>query len=174
MSLVAAAQMLRLSYRQMKRIWRRYDKQGDQGLVHCSRGRASNRAKDPSLRQRVLARYEERYPDFGPTLAAEHLSKEGLGIDHETLRRWLVAKGLWQLQRRRQKHRQWRERKPCFGQLVQMDGSHHDWFEGRGQARSRAGLRSPFEIWSARAPYHRTTSISGASQPPRTLVRQLT
>lgn len=131
MRLVAAAQVLRLGYRQTKRIWRRYDKQGDQGLVHRSRGRASNRAKDHSLRQRVLARYEERYPDFGPTLAAEHLSKEGLGIDHETLRRWLVTKGLWQLQRRRQKHRQWRERKPCFGQLVQMDGSHHDWFEGR-------------------------------------------
>lgn len=133
MSLVAAAQVLSLSYRQVKRIWRRYGVEGDAGLVHQARGRSSNRAKDPSLRQRALARYQERYPDFGPTLACEHLAREGLVLDHETLRRWLLAKGLWQIQRRRQKHRQWRERKPCFGQLVQMDGSHHDWFEGRAQ-----------------------------------------
>ena len=131
MSLVAAAQVLGLSYRQVKRIWRRYASQGDEGLVHRSRGRWSNRAKAQALRQRVLARYQERYPDFGPTLACEHLSREGLAVDHETLRRWLMRAGIWKIQRRRQKHRQWRERKPCFGQLVQMDGSHHDWFEGR-------------------------------------------
>jgi len=133
MSLVAAAQVLELSYRQVKRIWRRYAGQGDAGLVHRARGRSSNRAKDPSLRQRALARYRERYPDFGPTLACEHLAREGLALDHETLRRWLLAQGLWKIQRRRQKHRQWRERKPCFGQMVQMDGSHHDWFEGRAE-----------------------------------------
>lgn len=131
MSLVAAAQVLDISYRQVKRIWRRYARQGDVGLVHQGRGRSSNRAKDLTLRQRVLARYQERYPDFGPTLACEHLAREGLVLDHETLRRWLLAQGIWQRRRRRQKHRQWRERKPCFGQLVQMDGSHHDWFEGR-------------------------------------------
>ncbi len=133
LSLVGAAEVLRLSYRQIKRVWRRYEQSGDQGLVHRSRGRASNRAKSGSLKQRVLARYQARYGDFGPTLAAEHLGKEGLEVDHETLRRWLLAQGLWTIQRRRQKHRQWRERKPCFGQLVQMDGSHHDWFEGRAQ-----------------------------------------
>jgi hypothetical protein len=133
MSLVSAAGVLRLSYRQVKRIWRRYQQRGDEGLVHRSRGRASNRAKQGSLKKRVLARYQERYGDFGPTLAAEHLGKEGLEVDHETLRRWLLARGLWTIQRRRQKHRQWRERKACFGQLVQMDGSHHDWFEGRAQ-----------------------------------------
>ena len=133
MSLVAAAQVLDISYRQIKRIWRRYVGQGDAGLVHQGRGRPSNRAKDPSLRQRALARYQERYPDFGPTLACEHLAREGLVLDHETLRRWLLGQGIWKIQRRRQKHRQWRERKPCFGQMVQMDGSHHDWFEGRAQ-----------------------------------------
>jgi transposase len=133
MSLVAAAQVLELSYRQLKRIWRRYRRQGDAGLVHRGRGRPSNRAKEHSLQQRVLARYQERYPDFGPTLATEHLAGEGLVVDHETLRRWLLACGIWQQRRRRQKHRQWRERKPCFGQLVQMDGSHHDWFEGRAE-----------------------------------------
>jgi hypothetical protein len=132
-SLVAVAQVLRLSYRQVKRIWRRYEQSGDQGLVHRSRGRESNRAKSGSLKERVLARYQARYPDFGPTLAAEHLGREGLAVDHETLRRWLLAQGLWTIQRRRQKHRQWRERKACVGQLVQMDGSHHDWFEGRAR-----------------------------------------
>src|SRR5512138_1689895 len=131
MSMVAAAEVLRLSYRQVKRIWRRYEAGGDAGLVHVGRGRLSNRAKEEAFKQRVLGRYLKRYPDFGPTLAAEHLAKEGLVVDHETLRRWLLAQGSWTIKRRRQKHRQWRERKPCFGQLVQMDGSHHDWFEGR-------------------------------------------
>jgi len=133
LSLVAATALLALSYRQAKRLWRRYQDQGDEGLVHRGRGRAGNRGKDSQIRERVLARYQERYPDFGPTLAAEHLSREGLKVDHDTLRRWLLAQGLWSLRRRRQKHRQWRERKACFGELVQMDGSHHDWFEGRRQ-----------------------------------------
>ncbi|HWU38721.1 MAG TPA: ISNCY family transposase, partial [Candidatus Acidoferrum sp.] len=75
--------------------------------------------------------YDERYPDFGPTLAAEYLAEEGLKVDHETLRRWLLAKGKPRRRRRRQRHREWRERKPCFGAMVQLDGSHHDWFEGR-------------------------------------------
>ena len=131
MSLVVAAQLLGLSYRQAKRVWHRYQDQGDAGLVHRGRGRCGNGGKAGKLRARVLARYQERYPDFGPTLAAEHLSREGLRVDHETLRRWLLAKGWWTLRRRGQKHRQWRERKACFGELVQMDGSHHDWFEGR-------------------------------------------
>ena len=131
MTLVAAAQVLRLSYRQAKRLWARYQEQGDQGLVHRGRGRPGNRAKAPPFKQRVLARYEQRYEGFGPTLACEHLSQEGLGVDHETLRRWLLESGSWRVQRRRQKHRQWRERKPCVGQLVQMDGSEHDWFEDR-------------------------------------------
>jgi hypothetical protein len=62
---------------------------------------------------------------------AEHLAQEGLFVDHETLRRWGLATGQWTVRRRRQQHRQWRERKPCFGAMVQLDGSHHDWFEGR-------------------------------------------
>ena len=63
---------------------------------------------------------------------AEHLAKEKLVVDHETLRRWLLAAGQRTVRRRKQAHRQWRERKPCFGAMVQLDGSHHDWFEGRG------------------------------------------
>ena len=74
---------------------------------------------------------EERYADFGPTLLAEHLARRQMAVDHETVRRWLLAAGKWTLRRRQQAHRQWRERKACLGEMVQLDGSHHDWFEGR-------------------------------------------
>src|ERR1039457_2197670 len=132
LTLVQAGELMAVSYRQSKRIWRRYQAEGDVGLVHRLRGKPSGRRKPPALRAQVLARYaEERYADFGPTLMAEHLAQEGLVVDHETLRRWRLAEGQWRVRRRRQKHRQWRERKPCFGAMVQLDGSHHDWFEGR-------------------------------------------
>jgi transposase len=137
LTLVQAAGLSSLSYRQVKRVWRRYQDQGDAGLVHRLRGRASARRLAPELRARILSRVEARYPDFGPTLAAEYLAQDGLKVDHETLRRWLLAEGKRGVRRRRQKHRQWRERKPCFGALVQLDGSEHDWFEGR---RERAVL----------------------------------
>lgn len=131
LSLARGAEVMRIGYRQAKRIWKRYVEGGDAGLVHQGRGRAGTRRKAPVERAQMLRRYRERYADFGPTLAAEYLSQEGLVIDHETLRRWLLEEGLWQVSRGRQQHRQWRERKPCLGQMVQMDGSHHDWFEGR-------------------------------------------
>ena len=85
LTLVQAAALTSLSYRQVKRVWRRYQDQGDAGLVHRLRGRASSRRLAPELRARILARVEARYPDFGPTLAAEHLAQEGLKVDHETL-----------------------------------------------------------------------------------------
>ena len=131
LNLVGAAAVLGLSYRQTKRVWRRYRTAGDAGLVHRLRGRPGPRRKPPELRAQVLARHAQRYPDFGPTLAAEYLAREGWRVDHETLRRWLLAAGRWTVRRRRQRHRQWRERKPCFGAMVPLDGSHHDWFEGR-------------------------------------------
>jgi hypothetical protein len=132
LTLVQAAELMGVCYRQSKRIWRRYQADGDAGLVHRLRGKPSARRKPPALRAQVLARYdEERYADFGPTLMAEQLAKEKLVVDHETLRRWLLAAGKRTLRRRKQVHRQWRERKPCFGAMVQLDGSHHDWFEGR-------------------------------------------
>ena len=81
----------------------------------------------------MLQRYIQRYPDFGPTLASEYLAKDGLRVDHETLRRWLLEAGVWQKKRKRQKHRQYRERRAHPGELIQMDGSHHDWWEGRGE-----------------------------------------
>lgn len=133
LKLVEAAVAMGVSDRQAKRIWRRYRQTGDAGLVHRSRGRPGNRRKPAAVKARILKRYAERYVDFGPTLAAEHLEKEGLVVDHETLRRWLKAAGQWSPRRRRQKHRQWRERKASFGEMLQMDGSHHDWFEGRAE-----------------------------------------
>jgi transposase len=137
LTLVQAAGLTGLSYRQIKRVWRRYQDQGDAGLVHRLRGRPSPRRIAPDRRAKILARLAARYPDFGPTLAAEYLAQEGLEVDHETVRRWLLAEGRRTIRRRRQKHRQWRERKPCFGAMVQLDGSDHDWFEGR---RKRAAL----------------------------------
>lgn len=131
LKVIQAAELCGLGYRQMKRVWKRYREQGDAGLMHQGRGRTSNRRIEAGFRKRVLKRYEERYPDFGPTLASEYLAKEQLPIDHETLRRWLLEAGLWKKKRKRQKHRQRRERRAHGGELIQMDGSHHDWFEGR-------------------------------------------
>ena len=133
LTLVQAAELMGVGYRQSKRIWKRYQADGDAGLGHRLRGQPSARRKPAALRTQALARYaEERYADFGPTLMAEQLAKEKLVVDHETLRRWRLAAGQHTVRRRQQTHRQWRERKPCFGAMVQLDGSHHDWFEGRG------------------------------------------
>jgi transposase-like protein len=131
LKLVKVAELSSLSYRQTKRVWKRYRERGDVGLIHRGRGRTSNRRIEGGFRKRVLERYEDRYPDFGPTLASEYLAKEQLSVDHETLRRWLLEAGLWKKKRKRQKHRQRRERRAHRGELIQMDGSHHDWFEGR-------------------------------------------
>lgn len=128
---VKAAELLGLSYRQARRAYRRYRRDGARGLVHRSRGRRSNRVKPAATRQAVLERYRQRYSDFGPTLAAEHLARDGHAVDHETLRRWLLAEGLWQKRRRRRVHRRWRARKEYLGEMLQLDGSEHDWFEGR-------------------------------------------
>lgn len=128
-----AAEVLGLSYRQVKRLWRGYKQRGPKGLRHGNAGRVSNRAKPARLRRRVLGLVADKYEDFGPTLAAEHLAEEDeLEIDAETLRRWMLAAGLWRRRRSRKKHCQRRERKRHFGELVQMDGSFEAWFEERG------------------------------------------
>lgn len=133
-----AAALMEVSYRQGKRIWRRYQAEGAQGLVHRSVGRASSRSKPTEFRERVLATIREKYSGeigqrFGPTLAAEHLSSEdGLEIHAETLRRWMLEAGLWSRARKHKTHRKRRERRKHFGELVQFDGSQHAWFEERG------------------------------------------
>jgi transposase len=130
--LVKAGELLKLSYRQTKRCFARYREEGDKGLIHRLCGQPSNRRADARQKRRILTRYEKKYADYGATLAAECLAEEdGLHVPVETLRQWLLSAGLRQRQRRRRPYRQRRERKEYFGELVQMDGSHHDWFEGR-------------------------------------------
>ena len=131
LTLVKASELLGLSYRQTKRSWSRYQASGAAGLVHGLRGRASNRQGAEAIKEKALALYAEKYSDYGPTLAAECLAEAGLSVAVETLRGWLLAAGIWHRQRRRKKHRQRRPRKEHFGELLQMDGSLHDWFEGR-------------------------------------------
>lgn len=130
-SLKDAAHRLQISYRQSRRLWKKYQAIGKEAFVHAAKGKVSNRATKPDVRQAVIARYQQRYDDFGPTLAAEKLLEEGFSIDHETLRLWLLEEGLWQRQRKRLGHRSWRERKAYFGEMLQMDGSFHAWFEER-------------------------------------------
>jgi transposase len=133
LSLVAVAELLPLSYRQCKRLWRRYQEEGDAGLVHRLRGRPSSRRIADATHHRILELYRTQYEGFGPTLAAEKLAqRNGQHLDAETLRRWLITDGQWQRRRRHRRHRQRRERKPHCGELIQIDGSEHDWFEGRG------------------------------------------
>jgi len=133
-----AAALLGLSYRQAKRLWKRYRQEGAAGMKHGSAGRRSNQAYPASLHREVLERVQEKYSGevgerFGPTLAAEHLGAEdGLRVGAETLRRWMLAAGLWTRERRGWRHRRRRERKEHFGELVQMDGSFHAWLEERG------------------------------------------
>lgn len=132
-TLAKAAELLGLSYRQVRRVRKRYEALGDGGLVHGLRGRPSNRRVDAKGVERAMALYGEHYSDFGPTLAAEYLAKEhGLVVTAETLRRWMIRAGRWEVRGRRQQHRQWRARKEHRGEMVQMDGSDHLWFEDRG------------------------------------------
>lgn len=128
-----AGQILELSVRQIGRLVGKYRKEGEKGLVHRSRGRASNRRHPEVLRQKVLKIYEKQYRDFGPTLAWEKLEERNkIRIGCQTLRRWLLEAGLWEKKREIKEHRQWRERKANYGEMQQFDGSHHDWLEGRG------------------------------------------
>ncbi|MCI0618419.1 ISNCY family transposase [bacterium] len=130
---VKAALMLNVSDRQMRRLVARVRQEGDRGVIHKSRGRPSNRKINERIKQRVLHLYEKRYEGFGATLFSEKLlEREKIKFSDETLRRWLMEAGLWQCHRKNRPHRQWRARKECFGEMIQMDGSHHDWLEGRG------------------------------------------
>ena len=127
-TLCLASIQCELSYRQTLRIYAEYLVKGDAGLIHQSRGQRSNR-KHPH-RETIISFYKTKYEGFGPTLASEYLLEEdGLEVNHETLRLWLLAEGLWKKQRKRSPYRQRREPKAQFGEMVQIDGSIHDWFE---------------------------------------------
>lgn len=163
-----ASELMAVSYRQARRLWKRFRRRGAVGLRHGNVGRRSNRRKQAAFRRKVLAVVkrefagDEQHERFGPTLAAEHLSEEyKLTVHHETLRRWMLAGGLWSRVRDAPKHRRRRERKAHFGELVQLDGSFEAWLEDRGptaclmhmvdDATSRsAGRFEPQEtIWGA-------------------------
>ncbi len=132
LTLSKGAELLGLSYRQAKRVWARYRDRGDSSLVHGLRGRASNRRDLGGRKERALELYRKKYLGYGPTLAAECLGRDdGLVVAVSTLRAWLSSAGLWQRQRRRKLHRRRRPRRERYGELVQLDGSHHDWFAGR-------------------------------------------
>lgn len=131
---VEAAEILSLSCRQIGRMVKRVKKEGQRGIVHRSRGRPSNRKIADQFKEKVIQLYRKGYPGFGPTLACEKLlERDGVRISDETLRVWLLESGDWKRTRKRKKHRQWRERKKHAGELVQIDGSHHAWFEDRGE-----------------------------------------
>lgn len=128
-----AARLLGISVRQVKRLLRAYRAAGAAALASTRRGRRPNNAFKADLKADVLDLYIRHYHDFGPTLASEKLlARHGIMVNHETLRRWLIAAGLWQRRRRRAAPKPPRERRACFGELVQCDGSPHDWFEERG------------------------------------------
>ena len=130
---VEAKDVLNLSDRQIRRIVKTVRREGDKGIVHKSRGKPSNVAIPKKIKARVIGLYREKYKGFGPLLANEKLSEiDKITIGTQTLRNWLIVEGEWKVCRGHKEHRQWRERKQCFGEMVQMDGSHHDWLEGRG------------------------------------------
>lgn len=133
LSQVEAGRILLLSDRQIRRAVKRVREEGDKGIRHGLRGKASSRRLPKKVKEKVIRLYRERYKGFGPTLASEKLLEiEGIKMSDETLRNWLIESGDWERVRKVREHRQWRERKHCIGEMVQMDGSHHDWFEGRG------------------------------------------
>jgi hypothetical protein len=138
LTLRQASGLMGVSYRQAKRLWPRFRRRGAVGLRHRSAGRRSNRRTRAALRRRVLRLVKREFGGdatherFGPTLAAEHLLEEyQLRVHHETLRRWMLAAGLWSRARAASPHRKRRERKAHFGELVQLDGSFEAWLEDR-------------------------------------------
>lgn len=119
--------------RQVKRLVRAWRENGAEGLRSKRRGCLGNHRYETALRTRVLSLARDRYAGFGPTLLAEYLAREqGTSLGVETLRQWLIQDGLWKPRRQRRATHRARDRRPRFGELVQIDGSPHDWFEGRG------------------------------------------
>ena len=128
-----ASEVIGLSLRQVQRMVASVRREGDKGIIHKSRGQPSNRSIPDTTRRKALALFKTTYHDFGPTLASEKLfERDKIKINDETLRLWLREEGIPYKERKKRPHRQWRERKAHYGQMVQMDGSHHAWLEDRG------------------------------------------
>jgi len=128
-----AAQILKVSTRWIRKKLKRYREQGDAGLVHLNRGRPSSRKWNSKEKALAIELLKSEWRGFGPTFAAEKLAElKNIYVSAETVRKAMIANGLWTPGRKKQQYRKWRERKPMRGMLVQLDGSPHDWFEGRG------------------------------------------
>jgi transposase len=130
-----AANMLDISIRQIKRLWQKYQKQGAKGLISQRRGKASNHCLDAGISQQALDLIKKKYSDFGPTLAHEKLTEvHKVRMSRESVRKLMIAEGLWKPRRAKKTVvHQMRERRACLGELVQIDGSDHAWFEERGE-----------------------------------------
>ena len=130
-----ASQWLGLSVRQVRRLLRRYQTQGDRGLVHCLRDRSSNRQIDAAVRERAIELLRAKYHDFGPPLASKHLARgDAIAARRETVRGWMRQAGLWAARRKGRSPWRRRPRRACLGELIQIDTSDHDWLERRGPA----------------------------------------
>src|ERR1700733_10186227 len=133
-TVAAAAAVLAVSERQTYRLLARYERDGGSGLIHKARGRTSNRSRNEGIRKYAVELVKTKYADFGPTLATEVLlDKHELRVGRETLRRWMLEEGLWLSRKQRRTFHQPRLRRESYGELVQIDGSDHRWFEQRGE-----------------------------------------
>lgn len=130
-----AARRLRIGTRHMRRLRRRFKREGDVVVVHRLRGRPSNRRLPPELRAKALERARDPcYEDFGPTLLSEHLGRDGVGVVHRsTLRLWMIEAEVWTPEKRKARHRRRRERRAAYGEMILMDTSVHPWLEGRSE-----------------------------------------
>lgn len=127
------SELLGISSRQTYRVLRRIKEEGTKGIIHKLRGKKSNRGYPEALKKEVIKIYKANYSDYGSTLFSEEMVKSHqISVDHETLRKWMRAEAITTSMRKKRPHRKRRERRSCFGAMLQFDGSHHDWFEGRG------------------------------------------
>nr|NGX38284.1 hypothetical protein [Chlamydiota bacterium] len=142
LTLREASEELQLSLRHTKRVRKRYLQRGEEGLISLKRGKENNRKIDQKIRNRAIYLVKTNYVGFGPTLASEKLKeRDGITLSSETLRKWLIEEGIWKGKRKKEvRECQRRARRSRFGELLQGDGSHHDWFEGRAEKCSRLQL----------------------------------
>ena len=135
MTAVTAANVLGLSRRQVHRLLKDFQTGGPGAIRHKARGRQSNNWIDPAVREFAVTLVREKYSDFGPTFAAEKLAEDhDLKVSRETLRKWMQDAGIWLSRKQRRTFHQPRLRRECLGELIQIDGSDHRWFEDRGPA----------------------------------------
>lgn len=130
-----ASRQLGISVRQVQRMVKRYKREGVSGLIHKSRGRVGNKAMKQEKKNSIVLLIKQQYPDFGPTLAAEKLfERDGISVSEEKVRQLMIAEGVWKANQRKQVTiHTYRERRSCVGELIQLDGSAHAWFEDRAE-----------------------------------------